>query len=47
MYMRRMVIARASGGPLETIANKETGMLCSASPEDWAAAIRDTGMQRD
>ncbi|RYG53875.1 glycosyltransferase, partial [archaeon] len=33
MLAGRPVVAVASGGPLESIANNETGFLCSAQPE--------------
>lgn len=33
MYMRRPVVAVASGGPLETVRHRETGFLCDAEEE--------------
>lgn len=40
MYMERPVIAVASGGPLETVADKETGFLCKPKPEEFADAMK-------
>ncbi|XP_076440288.1 alpha-1,3/1,6-mannosyltransferase ALG2-like [Babylonia areolata] len=40
MCMRRPVIAVASGGPLETIADDHTGFLCPPEPEAFAAAMQ-------
>ena len=39
MYMKRPVIACNSGGPLETIADQETGFLCEPTPEAFAEAM--------
>lgn len=36
MYMKCPVIAMRSGGPLETIADGDTGFLCDSDPEDVA-----------
>eukprot|EP01134_Creolimax_fragrantissima_P006040 CFRG6040T1 len=42
MYMERMVIAVASGGPLETVDSQVTGRLCDLDPAEWARAIMET-----
>lgn len=39
MYMECPVVAANSGGPLETIADGETGYLCNADAESFAKAI--------
>lgn len=39
MYMKRPVIAVNSGGPLETIADNETGFLCNPDPNEFADAM--------
>ncbi|XP_794663.3 alpha-1,3/1,6-mannosyltransferase ALG2 [Strongylocentrotus purpuratus] len=39
MYMYRPVIAVNSGGPLETIAHKQTGFLCEPSAASFAPAL--------
>jgi alpha-1,3/alpha-1,6-mannosyltransferase len=38
MYLRCPVIAVNSGGPTETIVHDQTGFLCEADPQDFAAA---------
>ena len=47
MYGRRPVVAQASGGPLESVKDGETGFLCAGNPEDFAEAmsvlLRDPG----
>jgi alpha-1,3/alpha-1,6-mannosyltransferase len=43
MYMQKPVIAVASGGPLETITDGETGFLCKPEPEAFAAAMKKFG----
>ncbi|KNC85837.1 hypothetical protein SARC_01983 [Sphaeroforma arctica JP610] len=47
MYMERMVIAVASGGPLETVENNVTGCLCDVNPTDWARALQRTVLHGD
>ena len=39
MYMKCPVIAVKSGGPLETVADGETGFHCSPEPESFAKAM--------
>lgn len=39
MYCRCPVVAAASGGPLESVANGETGFLCQPTPESFSAAM--------
>jgi alpha-1,3/alpha-1,6-mannosyltransferase len=39
MAMSRPVVACSSGGPLESITQGETGMLCRPDADDWASAI--------
>ena len=39
MYMQCPVIAVQSGGPLETVADKETGYLCPPEPHKFAEAM--------
>ena len=39
MYMSRPVIAVNSGGPLETVAHKQTGFLCEANASSFAGAM--------
>ena len=50
MCMQRPVIAVASGGPLETVADDETGFLCQPQPEAFAEAMKrfadDPGLAR-
>ncbi|KAJ8040516.1 Alpha-1,3/1,6-mannosyltransferase ALG2 [Holothuria leucospilota] len=49
MYMGRPVIAVKSGGPLETISDKETGFLCDPTASSFASAmmkfIKDTKLR--
>ena len=40
MYMYRPVIAVNSGGPRETVINRETGYLCRPEPKDFARAMK-------
>ncbi|XP_077981330.1 alpha-1,3/1,6-mannosyltransferase ALG2-like [Glandiceps talaboti] len=40
MYMQRPVIAVNSGGPLETVANEQTGYLCDPEPEAFASKMQ-------
>ncbi|XP_019642149.1 PREDICTED: alpha-1,3/1,6-mannosyltransferase ALG2-like [Branchiostoma belcheri] len=40
MYMKCPVIAVNSGGPLETVGDKETGFLCDPEAESFAAAMQ-------
>ncbi|CAH1244004.1 ALG2 [Branchiostoma lanceolatum] len=51
MYMRCPVIAVNSGGPLETVGDKETGFLCEPDAESFAAAmqkfVEDKGLSKD
>ena len=50
MYMKCPVIAVHSGGPLETVADGETGFLCDQTKEEFAKAmtkfIRDTELSQ-
>jgi alpha-1,3/alpha-1,6-mannosyltransferase len=39
MAAGRPVVAAASGGPLETVRHQETGLLCKATEESFAAGI--------
>lgn len=39
MYMRLPVIAANSGGPLETVADNQTGYLCEPTPEAFSHAM--------
>ena len=39
MYMKCPVIAVASGGPLETVVDQQTGFLCEAEAEKFAEAM--------
>lgn len=39
MYMKCVVIAVSSGGPLETVADGETGYLCPPVPDNFAQAM--------
>lgn len=39
MYMRKPVIAVNSGGPLETVLDKETGFLCEPTPEAFSCVM--------
>ncbi|EPB85826.1 alpha-1,3-mannosyltransferase ALG2 [Mucor circinelloides 1006PhL] len=41
MYASLPVIAANSGGPLETVKDKETGLILAPEPELWAKGIRD------
>lgn len=41
MYASVPVIAANSGGPLETVKDKETGLILAPEPELWAEGIRD------
>lgn len=41
MYACLPVIAANNGGPLETIKDKETGLLLDPTPEAWAAGLAD------
>lgn len=41
MYSRRPVIAVASGGPLETVVDGQTGYLCEGTPQAFARAMTD------
>lgn len=41
MYASIPVIAANSGGPLETVKDKETGLILAPEPELWAKGIRD------
>ena len=34
--MKIPVLAHNSGGPIETVADGETGYLLSSNPQDWA-----------
>ncbi|XP_036395133.1 alpha-1,3/1,6-mannosyltransferase ALG2 [Megalops cyprinoides] len=51
MYTRCPVIAVNSGGPLESVADKETGFLCEPAAESFAEAmerfVRDPRLQRE
>lgn len=40
MYMQCPVIAVASGGPLESVADQETGFLCQPTAESFAEAMQ-------
>ncbi|MGH0153116.1 UNVERIFIED_CONTAM: hypothetical protein FKN15_034120 [Acipenser sinensis] len=50
MYMRCPVIAVNSGGPLESIADRETGFLCDPQPACFAEAmekfVKDPGQRQ-
>jgi len=39
MYSRVPVVACASGGPLETVANEKTGFLCDNNADSFAQCI--------
>jgi alpha-1,3/alpha-1,6-mannosyltransferase len=39
-YMETPVLASNSGGPKETVVEKETGFLLSKKPEDWAEKMQ-------
>lgn len=41
MYASVPVIAVNTGGPVETVKNKETGLLLPSDPDVWAEGIRD------
>lgn len=41
MYASVPVIAVNTGGPVETVKDKETGLLLASDPELWAQGIRD------
>ncbi|KAG0172753.1 Alpha-1,3-mannosyltransferase-like protein [Apophysomyces sp. BC1034] len=41
MYASVPVIATNSGGPLESVKDKETGLLLPPEPEQWAQGIHD------
>ncbi|KAI7889856.1 alpha-1,3/1,6-mannosyltransferase ALG2 [Mucor mucedo] len=41
MYASLPVIAANSGGPLETVKDKETGLILAPEPEIWAQGVRD------
>lgn len=41
MYASVPVIAANSGGPLETVKDKETGLILAPEPELWAKGISD------
>lgn len=41
MYASVPVIAANSGGPLETVRDKETGLILAPEPELWAKGISD------
>lgn len=41
MYASLPVIAANSGGPLETVKDKETGLILAPEPELWAKGISD------
>ncbi|KAI9485992.1 MAG: alpha-1,3/1,6-mannosyltransferase ALG2 [Benjaminiella poitrasii] len=41
MYASLPVIAANSGGPLETVKDKETGLILAPEPDLWAKGIRD------
>ncbi|XP_070562690.1 alpha-1,3/1,6-mannosyltransferase ALG2-like [Ptychodera flava] len=47
MYMKRPVIAVNSGGPLETIADMETGYLCDPEPEAFAVKMEKFVKEED
>lgn len=40
MYMKKMVLARDSGGPLETVSTGASGILCDGVAANWAKAIQ-------
>lgn len=41
MYASLPVIAANSGGPLETVKDKETGLILAPEPELWAQGVHD------
>jgi alpha-1,3/alpha-1,6-mannosyltransferase len=41
MYMQCPVIAVNSGGPLETVSDKETGFLCDQNPMSFAESMKE------
>lgn len=49
-YMETPVLASNSGGPKETVIEKETGFLLSKKPEDWAEKMKmlvdDNGLKK-
>jgi glycosyltransferase involved in cell wall biosynthesis len=45
MYASRPVVAVASGGPLESVIDGETGFLCRGEPSAFATAL--LGLARD
>ncbi|XP_072172780.1 alpha-1,3/1,6-mannosyltransferase ALG2-like [Diadema setosum] len=47
MYMNRPVIAVNSGGPLETIAHKQTGFLCEPTAASFASAMERFAREPD
>ena len=47
MYLRCPVVAVNTGGPLETVADGETGFLCAQKPEDFASAMQKFVQDRE
>ncbi|XP_022087728.1 alpha-1,3/1,6-mannosyltransferase ALG2-like [Acanthaster planci] len=47
MYASRPVVAVNSGGPLETIVDKQTGFLCKPDPETFALAMKEFVTKKD
>lgn len=39
MYMSRPILASKSGGPMESILDKETGFLLSSDEKEWAKIL--------
>ena len=47
MYMSRPVVAVNSGGPLETVVNRQTGFLCEPDAQHFADAMTKFVMNKD
>lgn len=41
MFLKCPVIAVSSGGPLETVADKETGFLCKPNADEFAVSMQE------
>jgi glycosyltransferase involved in cell wall biosynthesis len=41
MLMKKMVIAKNSGGPVETVENGVTGFLCGDDASSWSEVIME------
>ncbi|UYV65740.1 ALG2, partial [Cordylochernes scorpioides] len=46
MYLNRPVIAVNSGGPLETVKHRETGLLCDPTPAAFSEAMKELFLSR-